>query len=549
MTEPTDNPDPVPPAAPPAESRVNWHYWAAVGCVLAFIWSTLPSLSWRAEPWYETGVNFFAAAYHEPLWDNVWKTDAGYLPWLPRILAVAAVKGFGLVKFYPLAVQLASNLIVALLAAHFCLRPFRAIVANDGVRCLVSIGLGCGLVGNCGHYTMFNTAYMGVPLLLLAACVDLSTLSRKAYAAHLLLVPLLLLSKGMFIAIAPVYGVALLAALARRRGREAVLCVVALVAAAGQAYCLKQSKDKYAETSGQQFAGKGIGYPLAKTKAFVKDLATFYEGAFPFVLLKQPKPDSGGQLAVMMAAVVGGFAAESARRREWRTLALLAAGCVTSLGSSTLLICAVPNGLVTTGFGHPAAVSNNALFIGLMALVGGQLGLGRVAVPLVAALLLAVEARRPEAMHDWCRDFPEQHSQWRLYHHLVDSPDYIIPINCSPWHMSRNSFWLNFEKQLTVNGETGVETGQQIPYSKGWSVRVVMYEQAPEHRLAAQPTTIRAYDADGRQVGTAKRLTPTHLRFQYFLFAEPTKFDRLAFVDDAGGAVKVQCWNLRLYGR
>src|SRR5688500_12416618 len=128
------------PDRPPA-GRVNWYYLASVVLVLGFIYAALPSLSRRAELWYETGSVFLAQAYHDGWWDSVWATAAGYLPWLPRLIAVFTVKVCGCVKWYPAAAQGLAALAAAGLASHVNLRCFRALIPDDRVRFVIGLGL------------------------------------------------------------------------------------------------------------------------------------------------------------------------------------------------------------------------------------------------------------------------------------------------------------------------------------------------------------------------------------------------------------------------
>jgi hypothetical protein len=163
--------------------------------------------------------------------------------------------------------------------------------------------------------------------------------------------------------------------------------------------------------------------------------------------------------------------------------------------------------------------------------------------------LLALAARRPEPMYDFGKHYPEQHSQWKTYCHLVDTPDYVIPVNESPWVIKRNCEWLNWAQPLALPGVTGVDLVGPIPWSRECVIRAVMFETNPDQRTAPAATRLRAYDESGREVGTACRLSKPHYRFQYYWFPEPTRVARIQFTDDAGKPVPVQGYGLRLYGR
>src|SRR5436190_2047675 len=78
-----------------------------------------PSLTVRPEVFAESGTNFFVNANYHPLWSNITATDAGYLPWTQRIIAVVAIKLFHAVSLYPYTTQWTAILFITFFCSLF----------------------------------------------------------------------------------------------------------------------------------------------------------------------------------------------------------------------------------------------------------------------------------------------------------------------------------------------------------------------------------------------------------------------------------------------
>jgi hypothetical protein len=530
------------------ESAVNWHFWLVVLLTQLFVIVSLPTQSLRAELWFETGKNFFATAYHESLWNNLGKTDAGYLPWLPRLIAVFVVKVLGCVQSYPVVVQAFSNLSFGLLSAIFCLRCYRVITPNDHIRFLVGMAFGCGLLADSGIYSLFNVAYAGIPAIVLVLCLDLTKLTRREYLGHLGLITLLMFSKGIFIAVFPLYFLALLHAILKRRGRGVLLFGLAMVAIATQTVSLKLNQVNTPELFGGVYNGKGLTYLLNSPSAYLQDLGTYFAETFPFVLFKQSQPHAAGQMVVLVLVICGGLIVAAARRGETQLVTLCVASVVFAVGAATILIVAHPFRAVPSGLNHFGASANFVVFLSVCAIIASQMRSHPAAVPLVGMMILAVLVRRPEPMCDPFREDSERHSQWKIYRFLVQPEgDYVVPLVLSPSVMSRNCDHLNLGMPYRVSGKADflTHTGTVL----GWNIRAVIYEQPTDHRGGAQPTKLVAYGPNGKRLGVATRLTPLNYRYTYFWFPERVLADWFVFTDDQDQPVAFHCENIRLYGK
>jgi hypothetical protein len=529
--------------ARPPDGRVNWYHAASVVLVVGFVNAALPSLSRRAEPWYETGSNFLTRAYHDGWWDNLWATDSGYLPWLARLVAVFTVKVLGCVKYYPVVAQELGVLAAALLASHVNLRCFRPLIPDDRVRFVLGAALGCGAVCADGLYTLHNVAYFGVPLLALVAALDPRRMTRGEFLAHLPVVPLLFLSKALLLPFAPVFAVRFLAGVRPVSPRHLLLYGAGLLAAAGQAYTVYQFHKQ-----GTLPPPAGVGFVVREPVTFAAEVRDVYANTVPFVLVRQPAPDAQVQIAVFLAAAVAGLIVAAARRGEWGVLRLAAVCGLVSVGVTAMQViarCAWTPPLV--GYQHAMSPTNQLLFAALVALAGTVPRTAGTRVAAAGLLALVAAGRRAEPFFDRHADRADSPSHWRAYWHLLRDDQYAIPCTAYPWMMLRNCVPLHGPDLFTFDG-CRADLAATAPIVPWWSVKAVTWECDPPHR-ANPPAALVAVDAAGAEVGRAARLSKPGHRYQYFVFPKPAAgFHAWKFVDAAGNPVPVTARNVMLWG-
>lgn len=141
------------------------------------------------------------------------------------------------------------------------------------------------------------------------------------------------------------------------------------------------------------------------------------------------------------------------------------------------------------------------------------------------------------------KDYPNlsaSRSQWEIYHHLVNSKHYCIPVNPYSWSMNYHC------KELAI-----IQSKKQplipLPESleKHWKVQnVVVYQVSliyPEHLWLV------AYDQDQHEMGRASQITPPQNDYQYFLFKEEVSPAYFSLVDSKGTPFSADL-RLELYG-
>lgn len=155
------------------------------------------------EPTYAEAVtNFLKFAREEKFTDNLFITDAGYLPLLPRVITLLYVKVLRIQSSYVLYfMQSTACLICSMIWAFFVLYPFRGIMKlpNRILWCILVM-----LTCFCEETLFFtNHAYWGIYFLLLMMIADLKEFHGLSYICLTAFGALVCLSKGTYAVILP----------------------------------------------------------------------------------------------------------------------------------------------------------------------------------------------------------------------------------------------------------------------------------------------------------------------------------------------------------
>lgn len=164
-----------------------------------------PSLGYEAEFYAETGNNFFYHAKFTSLYESISIPEAGYFALTQRLLAFLIVQIFGILSWAPLAFQMSALLGYSLLVSFINLNDFRKIIPSDAVRYVTGFLL--GLYPNWEMFTFINFIYFGFIFLLLVLFLDVSRKSNLIVFLYGCLGFLLVASKALMLAIAPVAGI------------------------------------------------------------------------------------------------------------------------------------------------------------------------------------------------------------------------------------------------------------------------------------------------------------------------------------------------------
>ena len=111
------------------------------------------------EVFAEQGSNYLFYAYNKTFAQNVWKDDAGYLVWLPRVIALL-VSAIASPYWFILITNLIAQGFLAFFVSFFNHRGFRGILP-DHLRFLISLIFGMIILPNYELFTYVNFVYTG----------------------------------------------------------------------------------------------------------------------------------------------------------------------------------------------------------------------------------------------------------------------------------------------------------------------------------------------------------------------------------------------------
>ena len=104
-----------------------------------FMIFTQPAYTLRGAMYAETATNYFTNANSDSYLDKFFATDAAYIPLPQRIIAylghILDLSAAIITYFYTWS----AIILTAAMVGSFCLMPFRALIANDATRLLLSL--------------------------------------------------------------------------------------------------------------------------------------------------------------------------------------------------------------------------------------------------------------------------------------------------------------------------------------------------------------------------------------------------------------------------
>jgi hypothetical protein len=486
----------------------------------------LPTLTIKPEVWAEAGTNFYYHARYSSLWDNLWATDSGYLPWLQRIIAVAAVRiGFDGAA-YPYAIQWAGQILSALSASLLVLPVFHRVIPSTLVRLLLALHV--GLYPNYELHTFINFSYFGiffVTFVLLSAANPLSTRAALLLTLGLLVV---LPSKPYFLAFAPCFAFFSLLGWYKRSRPQLIVGVGGLLALLLQYGVMSLHKAQFG----------GISTRTLESITFLSDLM-YYQC---YSLLRAVVVDDHVALKDGGAATLNcglfltlGILVLLRLKSLWtqdRTALIFPAACLMVSSAAMAL-----NLLAIDLFGGESWLrlprflpknralffSENALLLGVCALLTSHRSHSKLMIGLLSSVIgYGVIIAATSELKDFYSSDHLAYSRWKTYHTMAKDDFACVPINPFPWMIQKNCQYLS----------PALEFGR--PLSKAYE-RIVLRDltgRAGEavilRALVVPPATVNqgrgirvtAFGADGQILARAVKLSRRQSDFPFFVFPD-----------------------------
>ena len=187
---------------------------------------TNPYLMLEGEMWAEMATNYFINAQSPSYFVKLFSTDAGYIPILPRLIALVAnllnLKAATIPYFY----NWTSATLTAIMVGTFCLSQFRALVKSDALRFLVSISI--LVICDFETRTFINFTYFAAFFVAIITALSLVENSKEV-PWWSWFIPILILSKPAVLAALPMMLIVAIVSKPRFRLIAVISLVLCLV--------------------------------------------------------------------------------------------------------------------------------------------------------------------------------------------------------------------------------------------------------------------------------------------------------------------------------
>ncbi|MCY9555645.1 hypothetical protein M5W98_28970, partial [Paenibacillus apiarius] len=165
-----------------------------------------PILTFAAETYAELGTNFYINGLKKGFFENIFITDAGYLPLLQRSISLFIIKVLNLSHYN--AVVIMQNVAIAFVSAVsalFCLNKFSE-YGSRIFRFTICITVGtCALVVTYyDSHSFINFSYYGLVWIILMSMMDLNSVSKWKAICIIVISGLICISKSYFVILIPI---------------------------------------------------------------------------------------------------------------------------------------------------------------------------------------------------------------------------------------------------------------------------------------------------------------------------------------------------------
>ncbi len=203
-------------------------YLISIGIIVLTICIKYPADTFWAEPYYETGSNFFQQTYERGFRGSLFLDDAGYWPLFPRLISMFVIYILKQNHYAIVMMQFCSTIFLAMVCSRFCLKIYSKYFEKE-IRFLMSLVIGLSGLIVYGQTTKFiNFSYVGILLIIFNFLIDFNKLSRKQFI-YILVTSIIVLSKGQYVVIVPIMIFAIVISLLKRNKRVFLYSISVLI--------------------------------------------------------------------------------------------------------------------------------------------------------------------------------------------------------------------------------------------------------------------------------------------------------------------------------
>jgi len=511
--------------------KVNLYFWISFVFTFVYITKTFPSLSYNAEIWAELATNFYHNARYSTLYENIWATDAGYLPWLQRFIAVFVIKVFKMYDYFPYICQFIGIGFISFFCSFINLFQFRKLIKMDSLRFFVSLILGLGIFSTYEDFSFINFSYFGIFFLVFSFFIEKEKFKPISFLLFLFFSVLVVNSKAFMIVTAPLFIIFGVISFFKKRYKETLYNLMMILAILLQITTILENQKIY-KTNSTPTNNNIYDFPITLVNYFLSSILRITE-------------ISSGNIYVLIIVLVciSLIFFLVLNQKKWNVFKFIFICSTISLGTLTVNLVSLSSMKWFSSFTLPfiaihrnVFLSNYLLWLSLIVLLSSiflmlKFKYKRVIVFILALIILQYYTKQVKIRNiNFNPNF--SYSQWKDYKILLKFDDYCLPVNPFPWQYQKDCMEISKE---------------QLENAK---IRAIIWEKSFQEIFSPnQIHSVVAINSNGQEIGNARLLnTIKDTMFNYYLFEAPLTPVSFKLLNASNKEISIENKKIKFYG-
>lgn len=537
------------------KSNINFYFIASFLLIILVACFRFPSLTYKAEAWYETGSNYLIYACHLNIKDALLGLDNGYLIIIQRFIALVAARVLPL-KYYPYTVQWFALTFVALCFSMINLKMFRKILPSDGLRFVVSILMGCIVASESVFFVFNGFMYVGFIYILLQFFIDKENMKPLPFIPLLLLSVLIVLSKGTFIIMLPFFSLFGIISFMQKNKKTALFYLLLSISAIIQLLVMSHNQNNWIAP---QIGVEQLHSPSLLTTIY--DTFVYYIQSYSLFLFSRfnINPLFKNIVSILFVLLLFTILIIYYKRKKipkntclFILIANLIAITYFSFISYLKYTTLYESFYITPRWNEMFILPHNQhfyveyflIFLSTVVFLFSVIKSKKILIIAITLITFSSIVNTDDTTNDPCnlKNLPYV-VKWKYFYKQIEEKQGFFPINQYPYAYTSNSIILNmgFENNyipINVNHPAyEINFNDYQPITDSWLIKGFYFQLAPNQ--VGKVFNFIAYDKNGKQIEKAKRFSPKESLYQTYSFSKELKISRLAFFDEHMNKIKI----------
>lgn len=515
-----------------------------------------PSLTYKAEAWYETGSNYITYACHLNIKDALLGLDNGYLIIIQRFIALIAARLLPL-KYYPYTVQWFAIIFVALCFSMINLKTFRKILPSDFLRFVVSILIGCIVASDSVFFIFNGFMYVGFIYILLQFFIDKENMKLVSFTSLLVLSVLIVLSKGTFIIMLPFFALYSIITLIQKNKKTALFYFFLSISAITQLLVMVYNQNN--NWMAPQIGIDKLHPPSLLTTIY--DTFVYYVQSYSLFIFSRlnVNPLIKNIVSILFIISASTFLVRFYKQKKisqntfwFIIIANLIAIAYFSLIAYLQYTTLYEDFYITPKWTDTYILPHNQhlyveyflIFISVVVFLFYVIK-SRIILTIVTIVITFLSIlNNPDTIHDPCNFNNTPNTvKWKYFYKQIYDKQGFFPVNQYPYAYTSNTNVLNMGYEndyipISINKPVyGINFNDYRPITNSWTIKGFYFQQ--EQNQIGKEFNFIAYDEFGHKIEKAKRYSPKESLYQTYSFSKEIKISRLVFFDEHMNKIKL----------